>query len=121
MAVDSPSQTSVTLLGRLRQEGTDQQAWVEFVRRYGPRICGWCRQWGLQEADAQDVAQDVLLKLAAKLRTFAYDPTRSFRGWLKTLTHHAWCDFVNDRPRSVREEVDEPPGSNSNPRRPDWI
>jgi RNA polymerase sigma factor (sigma-70 family) len=100
MAADSLSRTSVTLLGRLRQQGTDQGAWVEFVRRYGPRICGWCRQWGLQEADAQDIAQDVLVKLAAKLRTFEYDPTRSFRGWLKTLTHHAWRDYVDDRHRN---------------------
>jgi RNA polymerase sigma-70 factor (ECF subfamily) len=94
------SRTSVTLLGRLRQDGTDQAAWGEFVRRYGPKICAWCRQWALQDADAQDVAQDVLLKLAGKLRTFAYDPTRSFRGWLKTLTHHAWRDFVDGRHRS---------------------
>jgi RNA polymerase sigma-70 factor (ECF subfamily) len=93
------SRTSVTLLGRLRQDGTDQAAWVEFVRRYGPKICAWCRQWDLQDADAQDVAQDVLVKLADKLRTFAYDPTRSFRGWLKTLTHHAWRDFVDGRRR----------------------
>jgi RNA polymerase sigma-70 factor (ECF subfamily) len=96
---DSLSRTSVTLLGRLRQDGTDQAAWAEFVRRYGPKICGWCRQWRLQESDAQDVAQDVLVRLAAKLRSFAYDPSRSFRGWLKTLTHHAWCDFVDDRRR----------------------
>jgi RNA polymerase sigma factor (sigma-70 family) len=93
------SQTSVTLLGRLRQEGTDQAAWEEFVRRYGPKICSWCRQWALQESDAQDVAQEVLLKLAAKLRSFSYDPSRSFRGWLKTLTHHAWRDFVDSRHR----------------------
>jgi RNA polymerase sigma factor (sigma-70 family) len=101
MTVDSKSQTSVTLLGRLRQDGNDQAAWSEFVRRYGPKICGWCRQWSLQEADAQDVAQDVLLKLAEKLRTFAYDPSKSFRGWLKTLTHHAWCDFLAARRRTV--------------------
>ncbi|HJZ93632.1 MAG TPA: sigma-70 family RNA polymerase sigma factor [Gemmataceae bacterium] len=94
------SRTSVTLLGRLRRDGTDQAAWGEFVRRYGPKICAWCRQWALQDADAQDAAQDVLLKLAAKLRTFTYDPTRSFRGWLKTLTNHAWRDFVDARHRS---------------------
>jgi RNA polymerase sigma-70 factor (ECF subfamily) len=87
------------LLGRLRQDHTDQAAWGEFVRRYGPKIYGWCRRWSLQEADAQDVTQDVLLKLADKLRTFAYDPSRSFRGWLKTLTHHAWQDFLEGRRR----------------------
>jgi DNA-directed RNA polymerase specialized sigma24 family protein len=25
---------------------------------------------------------------------FAYDPSRSFRGWLKTLTRHAWRDLA---------------------------
>jgi RNA polymerase sigma-70 factor (ECF subfamily) len=88
------SQTSPTLLGRLRQASCDQEAWREFVGRYAPRIYDWCRGWGLQEADAQDVTQDVLVKLAAKMRDFAYDHSRSFRGWLKTLVRHAWYDFA---------------------------
>src|SRR5262249_25734673 len=91
--------TSVTLLDRVRSAPADQEAWNEFVERYGRKIYGWCRQWGLQEADAEDVTQDVLLRLAAKLRDFAYDPSRSFRAWLKTLTHHAWSDFLGDRKR----------------------
>src|SRR5262245_62476607 len=99
MASDFLSRTSVTLLGRLRQDCTDQSAWAVFVRRYGPKIYCWCRQWSLQEADAQDVTQDVLTKLAAKLRTFAYDPAKNFRSWLKTLTHHAWQDFLESRGR----------------------
>jgi RNA polymerase sigma factor (sigma-70 family) len=45
------------------------------------------------------VTQDVLLKLQRLLAKFAYDPSRSFRGWLRTLTHHAWRDLVNDRKR----------------------
>ena len=44
---------------------------------------------------------DVLVKLARKLRVFTYDPSRSFRGWLKTLAHHAWQDFVAS-PRRVQ-------------------
>jgi RNA polymerase sigma-70 factor (ECF subfamily) len=34
------------------------------------------------------------------MRTFAYDPSGSFRGWLKTLAHHAWHDFVKKRDRA---------------------
>ena len=94
----SDASTSETLLNRVRSP-LDQAAWTEFVERYGRRIYGWCRQWGLQEADAQDVTQDVLLRLARKMRSFAYDPARSFRGWLRTLTHHAWSDFLQDRKR----------------------
>src|SRR5207249_2224328 len=37
--------------------------------------------------------QAVLLRLAKRMRYFAYDPARSFRGWLRTLTHHALSDF----------------------------
>lgn len=95
----SPSQTSPSLLGRVQRDPTDQAAWTEFVRRYGPKIYGWCRQRKLQEADAEDVVQTVLQKLAVKLRRFTYDQTLSFRGWLRTLTEHAVNDFVAERRR----------------------
>jgi RNA polymerase sigma-70 factor (ECF subfamily) len=102
MAQDHPSTTSVTLLGRLRHDPKDQAAWGDFVARYGPKILGWCRRWQLQQADAQDVTQEVLLKLNHLMATFVYDPKGSFQAWLKTLTHHAWRDFVAQRRRADR-------------------
>jgi RNA polymerase sigma-70 factor (ECF subfamily) len=102
---DSPSDpTSTTLLGRLRHDPADQAAWGEFVRRYGPLVYRWCRNWRLQEADAQDVTQAVLTRLAAKMRTFTYDPAQSFRAYLKTLARYAWCDFL---------EANKAPGAGS--------
>jgi RNA polymerase sigma-70 factor (ECF subfamily) len=89
--------TRVTLLTQLRQDPSDQAGWDEFVERYGRHIYRWCRQWKLQDADAEDVTQEILVKLTQKLRGFAYDPSRSFRGWLKTVAHHAWRDFVDSR------------------------
>ena len=100
------SGTRVTLLGRLRRDPTNQAIWAEFVEHYGAKIFTWCRKWNLQEADAQDVTQNVLLKLADKMRTFHYDPSRSFRAWLKTLTHHAWSDFLESRQRPGRGSGD---------------
>jgi RNA polymerase sigma factor (sigma-70 family) len=99
MEARSPD-TSPTLLGRLRQDPADPEAWNRFVLRYGPRIYAWCRQWRLQEADAQDVTQDVLVKLLARLRTFTYDATGSFRAWLKTVTYHAWRDYLHGQRRA---------------------
>jgi RNA polymerase sigma-70 factor (ECF subfamily) len=99
MTGDRSVPTSPTLLGRLACVPTDQAAWGEFAERYGRKIYGWCRHWQLQEADAEDVTQRVLLKLAQKMRTFTYDPSKSFRAWLKTVTHHAWRDFVEARNR----------------------
>ena len=87
-------QTSTTLLGRLRHEPADQAAWGQFVERYGPLVYAWCRQWRLQEADAEDVTQAVLVRLSARMRTFTYDPAKSFRAYLMTLARYAWCDFL---------------------------
>lgn len=93
----SGQRTRASLLGRLRLQPTDQAAWKEFVARYGPRIYDWCLKWHLQPTDAEDVTQSVLLNLARKMQTFAYDPTLSFRAWLKTLTQHALADFLERR------------------------
>src|SRR5262249_40925323 len=30
----------------------------------------------------------------AKMGSFTYDPSRSFRSWLKTLAHNAWVDYL---------------------------
>jgi RNA polymerase sigma-70 factor (ECF subfamily) len=90
--------TRRTLLEQLAQSGVGYEAaWSEFVNRYGRKIYRWCLRWRLQDADAQDVTQIVLMKLAQRMKEFTYDPDRSFRAWLKTVTHHAWQDFVKCR------------------------
>jgi RNA polymerase sigma factor (sigma-70 family) len=101
MASLTDSQTSLSLMETLRVTPRDAEAWDRFVRRYRPKIYGWCRAYGLQEADAEDVAQEVISKLAQKMASFRYDQTRSFRAWLKTVTQHALCDLVSSRSRAV--------------------
>jgi RNA polymerase sigma factor (sigma-70 family) len=93
VAHPTASDTRVTLLGRLRAAPNDPAAWSEFVEWYGRKIYVWCRAWGLQEADAQDVTQEVLLNLSVRMHHFRYDPRGSFRAWLKTVTHNAWQDY----------------------------
>jgi hypothetical protein len=53
----SGAPTSVSFLNLLRKVPTDQEAWNQFVRRYGGQIYAWCRQWRLQEADAEEVTR----------------------------------------------------------------
>jgi RNA polymerase sigma-70 factor (ECF subfamily) len=55
-------------------------------------IYSWGRQVGLQESDAADLVQDVLLTLVQTLPSFTYDRHRSFRGWLRTVTLNKWRD-----------------------------
>ena len=97
MGADRDSDTSLTLMMRVQQDPADPRAWEEFVQRYRPMISAWCQKWGSQASDAEDVAQAVLLKLLTAMKRFQYDPGRSFRAWLKTVTQNAWNDFVASR------------------------
>jgi RNA polymerase sigma factor (sigma-70 family) len=97
MPIKPGLETSLTLIERVRKVPADGEAWDEFARRYQPMIRAWCVKWGLQHCDADDVAQDVIVKLMTAMRDFHYDPSRSFHGWLKTVTHHALTDFLGDR------------------------
>jgi RNA polymerase sigma-70 factor (ECF subfamily) len=93
-------QTGSTLLVLLRDPDSPE-AWKAFVRRYTPTLLSWCRQWQLQQTDAEDVTQEVLHRLAVHMRRFPYDPTKGhFRSWLKTLARHAWSDLRDARRRA---------------------
>ena len=77
--------THASLLARL-VEGADHAAWREFDERYGDLIRGFARRRGLQAADCEDVAQEVLLSLSKAMPGFRYDPTKGkFRSYLKTV------------------------------------
>ena len=93
------SRTSPTLLSKLRSNPQDERAWREFERRYAEMIQQWCRRWGLQPSDAEDLTQDVLLAISKQMERFEYDPSRRFRSWLKTIAHRAWCDFLEKQRR----------------------
>lgn len=88
--------TSVRLLAKLTAEVTDPASWDRFVYTYGPQILQWCLDHGLQEADAQDVCQEVMLRIARQIPQMQYDPQRSFRGWLFFVIRGAWADWVKD-------------------------
>ena len=95
------SATDVIMLLRLACAPPDQAAWEAFVKRYGPRIRAWCRAWRLQEAGAQDVTQAVLIKLVLSLRQFTYDPSQSFRGWLRKSVKRVCSGCTTRRRRSL--------------------
>lgn len=99
--MNSQMETSLSLLKRLKEQPANQQAWDDLVERYGKRIITWCRHWGLQDADAADVTQVVLLKLSKGIQRFNRKSGGSFRAWLKTLAHHSWYDLVQSRQHNL--------------------
>lgn len=98
MTLDTDDEsTSTTLLRRVAVEPLDEAAWDAFVERYGRMVFRWCRRWNLQEADAQDVTQGVLLQLANQMKGFTYNPDGRFRAWLRTVAYRAWVKFLEGR------------------------
>jgi RNA polymerase sigma factor (sigma-70 family) len=103
---ESPS-TRPSLLLRIRQ-AADFVAWKEFADIYGPMLYGYFRRRGLQDADAGDLAQEVLGRVVAKAGELDYDRNRgTFRGWLLTLARHELADFFKRRQRNPSANGDD--------------
>ena len=100
--MDKYDSTSASLLVRLR-DSHDQAAWARFVELYTPLIFYWARRTGLQEVDAADLVQDVLTIMLRKLPEFKYERSKSFRGWLRTITLNKWRERKRRKALSVAD------------------
>lgn len=89
--------TPISLLERLKQPA-ETQAWDRFVELLAPVIYAWTRRLGLKETDAADLIQEVFLLLLQKLPEFRYDPHKSFRAWLRTVTLNKFRGLSRRRP-----------------------
>lgn len=95
---DSPL-TRATLLLRLR-DGSDHDAWKEFLELYGPMLYRFVRRRGLQDADAADVVQDVFRRVGTAIGRLDYDREKGgFRAWLFTITRNRLYTFFQSRQR----------------------
>lgn len=82
-------ETRPSLLLRIR-DADDRDAWDQFSEIYRPVICRVARLKGLQQADAEDLAQQVLLSVAGAIDRWQPDEGRAkFRTWLKRVTENA--------------------------------
>ena len=87
-------ETRASLLLKLR-DPRDQAAWGVFLEIYQPLIYRLVRRRGLQEADAREVTQDVLIAVTGAIGRWVPDSTRgSFRGWIYTITRNLVVNFL---------------------------
>jgi RNA polymerase sigma factor (sigma-70 family) len=86
----SPSpETRNSLLVRLADRA-DQAAWHEFAQIYMPVVYRLALRKGLQHADAEDLAQQVLAAVSKAIDRWQTDPTRAkFRTWLHRIAQNA--------------------------------
>lgn len=99
----SPSpETRPSLLVRLADRA-DQEAWHEFAQIYGPVVYRLALRKGLQHADAEDLAQQVLTAVSKAIDRWQTDPTRAkFRTWLNRIAHNL---IINALTRSAPDRA----------------
>lgn len=109
--------TPASLFDRLRQPG-DDSAWLRFAEICTPLLHRWARHLGLQTSDANDLVQEVMLLLVAKMPEFHYDPSRSFRNWLCSVATNKWremnrrrCEVTLDKPDAALDRLESPESS----------
>lgn len=87
--MNSSPETRASLLIRVR-DPADQAAWEEFVEIYRPVILRMAWKKGIQNADAEDLAQQVLVSVSKAVEQRAHDHERAkFRTWLHQVAHNA--------------------------------
>jgi RNA polymerase sigma-70 factor, ECF subfamily len=94
--------TRYSLLARLA-EPVDAAAWAEFTSIYEQAILRYSRNRGLQNADAQEVVQQVLLAVHQTIGDWI--PTGrpgAFRAWLARAAHRICLATLRDRRKCDR-------------------
>jgi RNA polymerase sigma-70 factor (ECF subfamily) len=94
--------TSYSLLARL-VDPADAAAWSEFTSIYEEAVRRYSRNHGLQDADARDVIQHVLLAVHQAIGD--WHPTGrpgSFRAWLARTAHRVCLRTLRDRQKCDR-------------------
>ena len=83
------------------QSPENRGAWAEFVMLYRPVIYRMARKQGMQDADAQDLAQSVLMRIAGAIdRWKKTDTSIGFRNWLSRIAKNAILSALS-RPSRV--------------------
>lgn len=105
--MNSPT-TRFSLIERIKNP-QDMHAWGEFVDLYEPLIVETCLRKGLQHADATDIAQDVLTRVASNIDSFRYEqPKATFRGWLYRITRNLTVDFIRRHTQDPLQNAGSP-------------
>lgn len=87
------NETSVSLLVLAGRDG-NAAAWRRLEDIYAPLLQRWLRQFSVQPADADDLAQEVLLTLSRELPTFEHTGRAgAFRNWLRAILVHRLRNF----------------------------
>jgi RNA polymerase sigma-70 factor (ECF subfamily) len=84
-------------------------SWTEFVDLYMPIVYRFCRRRGLQDADAQEVTQNVFIRIVPAMQGFQYDTSRGrFRSWVCTIASRELARYAKTHRRQLSSAEGDP-------------
>ncbi len=103
--------TRATLLERLR-DGKDPLCWEEFFRCYWPSVYAMAKNRGCSPHTAEEIVQDVMLKVFEQRDFYQYDPERGrFRGWLAALVRNRVAEYHRQPAQRIRGQGGDSDGA----------
>ena len=94
-------ETRISLVLRLR-DSADAGAWREFAAIYQPVVYRMILKRGFQQADAAEISQELLIKVANAINQWDPDQSKgSFRGWLFRIARNQMVDFLKRSQRNA--------------------
>jgi RNA polymerase sigma-70 factor (ECF subfamily) len=91
-------ETRSALLHQIRSPD-EREAWDEFTLAYGPVIYRMARRRGMQDADAQDLAQTVFMQVSGAIGRWEKGPEKRFRHWLRRVVKNAIVTALTRSPK----------------------
>jgi RNA polymerase sigma-70 factor (ECF subfamily) len=93
----SQYKTSLTLLNELCRSPTGE-SWERLVELYAPLLRNWIRRYDVQDSDADDLVQDVLVVVLSDLSGFQHNQQPgAFRRWLRIILVNRLRNFWRKR------------------------
>lgn len=94
--------TSLTLLERLRDDG-ETESWQELQDLYQPLLRKWLAKYSIQDSDAEDLIQEVMLAVSKEIAAFEHNGrTGAFRAWMRTILSNRLLMFWRSQKKTAK-------------------
>ncbi len=106
--------TRLSLILRLPKNSAsariDQRAWSEFAEVYAPLLYRFARRRGLQDSDAHELVQRVMLSVSQAIERWQPEAGGPrFRNWLFTIARNHMLNLLRSNARAaVAEDIQQP-------------
>ncbi len=103
--MDNTQDTSHSLIDALAS-GTKEEfeaGFRRFCSLYHQVIRRWCQRWFDEVSDADDAAQEILLKLHGRLKKYSSEEGTRFRNWLSRVSKNIAIDVIRKKKKHSKD------------------